>query len=367
MHDPIVAPVPRPTTAPFRRTSPLIQSGRFMGFSSRIPRGAIVGQFPHVFPASIAIGYGLDGLTGARRAVGVWVVLGLLARLLSPARLVGRAAAVAAAGLLALNVAQVWFARYPNAEVVMQALLFAALLAHARAHVDDDGVLRAGRGPLLGLLLFLRIDAVVASRPSVASLALGVLADRARARVSFFVAFGVTAALAGAYLVGPMRHYADLPIVFLSHFAWWQYTLLAAGAAAGIGALALGTRLPALGNRVRTLAPTLLAFAVVGAAVYALLLREPIHGLLAPRDAYSLRNVHQLLPHGSRAAGGAARVRPARAARLLARAPKSLPPWRSSRSSSSTRFASPPITSRWRDGSSLSSCPARCSLPRPRP
>ena len=28
---------------------------------------------------------------------------------------------------------------------------------------------------------------------------------------------------------------------------------------------------------------------MVGAAVYALLLREPVHGLLAPRDAYSLR------------------------------------------------------------------------------
>ena len=37
------------------------------------------------------------------------------------------------------------------------------------------------------------------------------------------------------------------------------------------------------------MAPTLLAFAVVGAAVYALLLREPVHGLLAPRDAYALR------------------------------------------------------------------------------
>ena len=86
-----------------------------------------------------------------------------------------------------------------------------------------------------------------------------------------------------------MRHYADLPIVFLSHFAWWQYALLAAGAAAGVGGAGLGTRLPALGHRVRTMAPTLLAFAVVGAAVYALLLREPVHGLLAPRDAYSLR------------------------------------------------------------------------------
>ena len=122
-----------------------------------------------------------------------------------------------------------------------------------------------------------------------AALALGVVADRARARVSFFVAFGVTAALAGVYLLVPMRHYADLPIVFLSHFAWWQYALLAAGAAAGIGALALGTRRPALAVGCGRWPPRLLAFAVVGAAIYALLLRQPIARLLAPRDAYSLR------------------------------------------------------------------------------
>ena len=292
VRDPIVASVP-----PFARDlffpsyqRPDYYSLRFMGFLIKNPdTGEVVGQFPHVFPASIAIGYGLDGLTGARRAVGVWAILGVLAVYFAGRRLVGAPAAWTAAALLTLNVAQVWFARYPNAEMVMQALLFAALLAQARAHVDGDGFFAPVAGTLLGLLLFLRFDAVLGIAAVLAALALGVLADRARVRVSFFVAFAVTAALAGAYLVGPMRHYADLPIVFLSHLAWWQYALLAAGAAAGIGALALGTRLPALGHRVRAITPTLLAFAVVGTAVYALLLRQPVHGLLAPRDAYSLR------------------------------------------------------------------------------
>ena len=51
-----------------------------MGFFIKDPdAGAVVGQFPHLFPASIAIGYGLDGLTGARRTVGVWAILGMLA------------------------------------------------------------------------------------------------------------------------------------------------------------------------------------------------------------------------------------------------------------------------------------------------
>ena len=52
---------------------------RFMGFYILDPdTGAVVGQFPHLFPASIAIGYALDGLSGARMTVGFWAALGLL-------------------------------------------------------------------------------------------------------------------------------------------------------------------------------------------------------------------------------------------------------------------------------------------------
>jgi hypothetical protein len=68
-------------------------SGRFMGFFIQEPeQGRVIGQFPHLFPASIAIGYDLDGLTGARRATGLWAVLGVLAVYFAGARFVGRAA-----------------------------------------------------------------------------------------------------------------------------------------------------------------------------------------------------------------------------------------------------------------------------------
>ena len=99
--DPIVATVP-PFTRNlfFRADEPL----RFMGFFIRnLDTGAVVGQFPHLFPASIAVGYGLDGLTGARRTVGVWAILGLLAVYFAGTRLVGRTTAAAATGLLALH------------------------------------------------------------------------------------------------------------------------------------------------------------------------------------------------------------------------------------------------------------------------
>ena len=165
VRDPVVSSVP-----PFARDLffPSYQredyySLRFMGFAIKNPdTGTVVGQFPHLFPASIAIGYGLDGLTGARRAVGVWAILGVVAVFLAGRRLAGAPAAWAAAVLLTLNVVQVWFARYPNAELVMQALLFAALLAHARASVDGDRFFAPVAGTLLGLLLFLRVDAALA-------------------------------------------------------------------------------------------------------------------------------------------------------------------------------------------------------------
>jgi hypothetical protein len=260
-----------------------------MGFLIKNPdAGTVIGQFPHLFPASIAIGYGLDGLTGARRAVGVWALLGVLAVYFAGKRLAGSAAAWAAAALLTLNVVQVWFSRYPNAEVVMQALMFAALLAFGRAHVDDDPFFAPVAGIVLGLLLFLRFDAVLGIAGVLAALALGVLAGRARVRWSFLLSLAMAGGLAVAYLVGLMRHYADLPIVFLTHFSVWQYALLSMGAAAGIGALVLGARWPALGRKVETAAPTILALAVVGAAMYALLLRQPVQGLAA-RDAYALR------------------------------------------------------------------------------
>ena len=53
--------------------------GRFMGFLVEDARtGTVIGQFPHFYPASLAIGYGLDGLTGVRHTTGVWGILCLL-------------------------------------------------------------------------------------------------------------------------------------------------------------------------------------------------------------------------------------------------------------------------------------------------
>ena len=268
-------------------------STRFMGFFITDPdTGAVVGQFPHLFPASIAIGYGIDGLTGARRTTVVWAVLGLLAVYFTGRRLLGGAAAGAAAALLALHVIQVWFARYPNAEVVMQALLFAALLANARAHTDGDRFFAPVAGALLGLLLFLRLDAVLGLAGVAAAGLLGALSRQAPRR-SFWLAFAVPAMLALPYYFGAMRPYTHRYEVFAGTIPLWTYAALVVAGGVALWLVRAGARRPGAADAVRTVLPTALAFIVAAAALYALFLREPA-GKLAAHDAYAFRTFANL-------------------------------------------------------------------------
>lgn len=296
VHDQAVATVPQFTRDLFFTSHTFFtwQGGtddyalRFMGFFIQdLDTGSVVGQFPHLFPASIAIGYGIDGLTGARRTVGVWAILGLLAVYFAAARLVGRPAAAAAAILLALNVITVWFAKYPNAEVTMQALLFAVLLANARAHVDDDPFFAPVAGFLLGLLLFLRFDVVLGILGVAAGLILGVLGGR-RARLSFVVVFGIVSAAALLYLLGPMRAYASAPILFFRTLPLWECLALAAVALLGIAAVVLSWRVPTVMTRIGQWVPTGLVIAMWLLAIYALVFRHQV-GKLAEHDASALR------------------------------------------------------------------------------
>lgn len=310
-NDPVVSSIPefaRPLFFP-PNWQASVYSIRFMGFFIRNPdTGAVVGQFPHLFPASIAIGHALDGLTGARRTTGVWAILGLLAVYFAGARLIGRTAAAAAAALLGLHVIEVWFARYPNAEVVMQALLFATLLANARAHIDGDRFFAPVAGTLLGLLIFIRFDAVLAVGAIVAATMLsyvsgGSAADRAtadkRSLWMFVTTLSLISIVATVYLFGPMRAYVDLPVVFLTNLPIWQYAALATAALLGIVVVTAGARSPRVQTAIRQFTPHVLTVAIIAGAVYALFLRKPILFVLADRDASALRtftNFYLTLP-----------------------------------------------------------------------
>jgi hypothetical protein len=289
-HDPVVASVPEFARDLFfpSHQRPDYYGLRFMGFFISNPdTGLVIGQFPHLFPASIAVAHGIDGLTGARRTAGMWAILGLLAVYFAGARLVGRAAAFAGAALLAVNVVQVWFARYPNAEVVMQALLFAALLATARAYVDGDRFFAPVAGYLLGLLLFLRVDAALGIVAVLAGVALHVVAG-GRWQPLFFLPLGGLAALATWYLAGPMRAYTDRSVTYLTTLRGWQYAVIVTVTLAAAGVFVWCRRSRRIAGLITRLAPTLLGASLVVLAVYALYFRHP-SGKLAEHDAYALR------------------------------------------------------------------------------
>ena len=293
VRDPVIAGVPPEARAlffPADTNRSYYLSGRFMGFYIRDPEtGAVVSQFQHLFPAAVAIGYGLDGLTGARRAIGACAVLGLLAVYFLGARLLGRPAAAVAAGLLAINVVEVWFGRYPNIEILMQALLFAALLANARAHVDGDPFFAPVAGLLLGLALFARFDVFLAIIAVVASLAVGVVAGQQRVRWTFWAPLAAAGAAGAWYLLGPMRAYSELPIAFLANLPYAAHAALAAAAAAALAIVAAARRSPRVSGWVHGTLPSALAIAVTLLALYAFLVRQP-GGRLTDYDAAALRN-----------------------------------------------------------------------------
>ena len=257
---------------------------RFMGFFVIDPdAGTVLGQFPHVFPASMALGYGVRGLNGAREATLVWAMLGLVAVYLAGARLFGRAAAAIGAGLLALNVVTVWYARYPNAEMVAQALLFAGMLAWSRAQVDGIAWFGPVAACLMGMLLFLRFDMVIALGAFVAAAAIGRVAGL-RPVVGFFPTLVLWSAAAALYLFGLMQPYMALPIVFISNLPAWQVAALGTGAAVALALLAGAARLPISRRLLPILPPVLIAAALAG-VVYAVLLPagwRPAHRIRRP-------------------------------------------------------------------------------------
>jgi len=291
-HDPIVAAVPpeaRALFVPQDANRPRFIAPRFMGFFVLDPdRGTVVSQFPHLFPASIAIGYGAAGLTGARWTVTAWGVLGVLAVYFLGARLFGRPAAATAAALLALHVIQVWFARYPNAEMAMQALLFAALLANARAHVDGDGFFAPVAGLLLGLLLFLRVDVLIPLAGVLTALALAAV-TRARIRWTFFVPLAAAAVLLVPYAMGPLREYFARPVAFAQSLSALQVSAGIAAAAILVLLIAIGRRVSRVSSLVTDWTPWVFVAGLLLAAIYAYALRRPVQGSLADFDAYALR------------------------------------------------------------------------------
>ncbi len=300
LRDPVVSNLPANSQQLFfpRGLDANYIASRFMGlFVLSVSDGTVVGQFPHFYPASIAVAYGLDGLTGGLRVVGLWAILGVLAVYFAAARLCGRGVAFAAATLLSLHAIQVWFSRSPNAEVALQAFVFAMLLAFARAHQDGDRFFAVVAGALAGLAVFVKIDELVVIGAVVGATAVMWLVDGKRPRAGFVVTLVASLALGLLYLNGPMRGYFGQPLLWTTQLSPVLIASVVIGAAALLAGLILLRR--RFAPVVRVVLPYVLASVVVIAAGYAYNIRQP-GGKLTDYDALALRTFvdFHLLPLG---------------------------------------------------------------------
>ena len=318
-HDPQIESLPPSSQDLFisRRDNDAYYGIRFMGYFVTDPSaGTVVAQFPHLYPVWIAIGYGIHGLTGARQVIGIWAILGVLALYFVGTRAVGTLPALAGATLLAVHVAQVWFSRYPNSELVLQAMLFAALLAFARSHVDGDRFFGPVAATLLGLSLFVRLPAVLAwAAVGGASLA-GVFEGR-RLRLSFIAPAVLWLGLATWYFLAILAPYAQQPIGFVRNLQTIHLVLIGFSVA-GLAALIAASRSERLRVEVRRWLPVAISGVVILAATYAYFLRTPGGRLAAHRRARP-SDLCGVLPVALRPRRGAGRIRAARPALVLAK------------------------------------------------
>jgi hypothetical protein len=289
-HDADIAAVPRDARDlffPQHRDHWEYYGNRFMGiFLDNPDTGLVVPQFPHVYPASIALGYGVAGVPGATHAVAVWAALGVLAVFLAGARFVGRLPAFFAAGLLALNVGMTWYGRYPNAEVVMLALVFGLLLAHARATDDGLNYFAWTAAAMAAVLVFLRFDAFIAIACLAGVAALRWIIDARVPPWRFWLPVIMACVAALAYYAGPMKAYFEMYRLNLPSPA----VMTMAAIAGGVVVLLLGRFRDWFAGPVRTHLPNVLAVVMLALAAYALFARHPVDKL-ADYDAYALRTV----------------------------------------------------------------------------
>ena len=288
--EPLVASIPEEFRVLFFREvdDPTYYSRRFMGFFLLDPDdGRIVGQFPHLYPAWIAIGYGINGLTGARYAIGVWAILGVVAVYFAGAWLVGRPAAGAAVCLLALNVVQVWYSRYPNAEILMQVFVFAGLLAFSRASVDGDHFFAPVAALAVTLACFAHVTAVFAVCAFLGASVLGVF-DGRRPQITFLVPLLVGMSAAAAYFWVIMRPYAaGQPLVLYRNLPGPAIAPVVVVLVVVVATL-WGAKYDRVRHMLKQWLPWVFVSTLWGLAIYAYFFRVPA-GRLAPHDAEALR------------------------------------------------------------------------------
>lgn len=135
---------------------------RFQGFRLERPETArVVPHGLHLYPVWIGMASGLYQMKSGLYATPFFALMGALGMFLAFKRLFGFETACWGAGLLTVFQIQIWFARFPNSEVVVQFLYATALLLFAIMEAHRSSLAGALSGFALGSTFLTRFETVL--------------------------------------------------------------------------------------------------------------------------------------------------------------------------------------------------------------
>ena len=136
VHDPVIADLPSELYAGVFREHPDWMIPQYVPLpGTYLTRGAIgeiTPQFYPLHPVWIAVFYAVGGVRLGLFATPLWGVLGCVMVYLAAREIFGRRVGWLSAAFLAFTATQIWFSRYPTAEVLTQLLLFGGIYAFSR-------------------------------------------------------------------------------------------------------------------------------------------------------------------------------------------------------------------------------------------
>jgi hypothetical protein len=306
--DPLVASIPaeeRPLFFPDKELPPWSYL-RFQGFLLESPESARVAPHGlHLYPVWIGTASALFQKKSGLWATPFFALMGLSGFFLAFRRLFGLEAAAWAIAILTVFQIQIWFARFPNSEIVVQFLYATSLLLFFFMEENRSRLAGALAGVALGSTLLTRVETMLFVLP----VALFLAWKRVRRELGPpEVAFGAAFALLGIHAAIHYRLFAWPYVSSILGRHYWRFLgenlALAAGVAAALffladrAAMKLSPRFLTLFDSIRL--RLAMGFGLFLVALYAYFIRPYWHGpRTAPHDAEAfLRMGWYLYPAG---------------------------------------------------------------------
>lgn len=287
---------------------------RFPGYYLSNDRpGLVIPQFYALQSVWVALASLLGGVWAGLYVTPIWAVLGVLGVYYTGQALFGRPVGALAALLLAITPTQIWFARYPTAEALTQALLWGGFYAWIR--FTDRGAEPAKRassvfgllaGLLLGLTFLARIDLPYLALLPAAWLVYRLATQRAQRRdLWFLIPFGLLAVHGAAHALVFARPYTLNTYGGVSFLAGELGPIAVVASAMGLAAFVAVNRIAARAGSFRRIAaatPELagrltsatrlgLVAGLIGLAVYGYFIRPALGAIQLVPYAYGATQI----------------------------------------------------------------------------